>query len=146
MEKFNYWGEVTATGSVFTAEEMGEVCHSVHMENDNWNGAKLRNRDIQDRDTTTREGGNCGRSPTTLQIRCQISNPAGRITFRGMAKAVKRPTKGSKREVFTLETFKRQLDVFLGIIPDRPPVQHYQRREASNNIVHQVAQMRADER
>ena len=47
---------------------------------------------------------------------------------------------------FTLETFKRQLDVFLGTIPDRPPLQHYQRREASNSIVHQLAQMRADER
>jgi hypothetical protein len=46
---------------------------------------------------------------------------------------------------FTMETFKIQQDVFLGTIPDRPPVQHYQRREASNSIVHQVTQMRADE-
>jgi hypothetical protein len=40
---------------------------------------------------------------------------------------------------FTLETFKRRLDVFLGTIPDRPPLQHFQRREASNSIVHQLA-------
>jgi hypothetical protein len=46
---------------------------------------------------------------------------------------------------FTLETFKRGLDVLLGTNPDRYPLQHYQRREASNSIVHQLAQMRADE-
>jgi hypothetical protein len=46
---------------------------------------------------------------------------------------------------FTLETFKRRLDVFLGTIPDRPPLHHYRRREASNSIVHQLAQMRANE-
>jgi hypothetical protein len=44
--------------------------------------------------------------------------------------------KDLREREFTLETFKRQLDVFLGTIPDRPPLQHYQRRRASNSIVH----------
>jgi hypothetical protein len=51
-----------------------------------------------------------------------------------------------REKEFTLETFRRQLDVFLGTIPDQPPVQHYQQQEASNSIVHQVALMWADER
>jgi hypothetical protein len=51
-----------------------------------------------------------------------------------------------REEDFTLETIKGQLDVFLGTILPQPPLQHYQRREARNSIVQQVAQMKVDER
>jgi hypothetical protein len=46
--RFKLLGEVKAPGSVLTAKETREVCHSVYMENNNRNGTKLRKRDLQD--------------------------------------------------------------------------------------------------
>jgi hypothetical protein len=40
MEQLNYWERLKRLQRL-TAEEPGDVCQSVHMENDNWNGPKL---------------------------------------------------------------------------------------------------------
>ena len=42
------------------------------------------------------------------------------------------------------EQFKTQLDKFLWTIPDQPKLPHYTLRAASNSIIHQLAQQRAD--
>lgn len=47
-------------------------------------------------------------------------------------------------EVQNVEKFKRQLDSFLGTIPDEPKLPHYYLRASSNSIIDQLAQRRAD--
>ena len=44
----------------------------------------------------------------------------------------------------SLEKFKKDLDNFLGTILDQPSLPHYHRRAASNSIIDQLAQERAD--
>lgn len=44
----------------------------------------------------------------------------------------------------SLESFKNQLDKFLRTIPDQPKLPHYQLCAASNSIIDQLAQRRAD--
>ncbi len=44
----------------------------------------------------------------------------------------------------SLENFKNQLDKFLQTIPDQPKLPHYHLRAASNSIIDQLAQRRAD--
>jgi hypothetical protein len=50
MEEFTYWEKLQRLGlnSLQRRRERGNVCHSVHRENDNWNGTKLLKRDLQD--------------------------------------------------------------------------------------------------
>ena len=43
----------------------------------------------------------------------------------------------------SLEAFKSRLDVFLGEVPDRPPLPQYYQAAAGNSLIQQLAHMRA---
>ncbi|KAA0203370.1 hypothetical protein HAZT_HAZT005526 [Hyalella azteca] len=139
--KVELLGEVEAPGSVLTAEETGEVPYVIlytwkmitgmvpNFESETFRIETYHNE---------RRGRLCKIPPLRNRSAVRFQSLREGSLFVAGPRLFNVLPKDLREEEFTLETFKRQLDVFLGTIPDQPPLQHNQRREASNSIVHQV--------